>query len=64
MRIDSELLGGAVLDRPERLAEGEFHSGGEAWQAFRLGELDASRFGEHGTENWGRDLRVPPGLIR
>jgi hypothetical protein len=53
VRIDSELLGGTVLDRPERLAEGEFLSGGEAWRAFRLGELDASRFGVYGTENWG-----------
>ena len=28
-------------------------SGAEAWMAFRRGEIDASRFGVHGTENWG-----------
>lgn len=53
VRIDSEILGGTVLDRPESLAEGEFLSGGEAWQAFRRGEIDASQFGVYGSENWG-----------
>ncbi len=52
-RIDSEILDGSVLDRPERLAEGQFLSGGEAWQAFRRNEIDASLFGVHGTENFG-----------
>jgi hypothetical protein len=53
VRIDTEILGGTVLDRPEHLTDGEFLSGGEAWQAFRRGELDASQFGVYGTENWG-----------
>ncbi|MGA9749416.1 MAG: transglutaminase domain-containing protein [Nocardioides sp.] len=53
VRIDSELLGGTVLDRPDRLAEGEFLSGGEAWQAFRRGDIDASQYGVYGTQNWG-----------
>jgi hypothetical protein len=53
VRIDSELLGGTVLSHPEDLRPGEFLSGGEAWSAFRRGEIDASRFGVCGTENWG-----------
>lgn len=53
VRIDSEILGGTVLDRPESLGEGEFLSGGEAWQAFRRAEIDASRFGVYGTDSWG-----------
>jgi Transglutaminase-like superfamily len=53
VRIDSELLGGTVLDRPDRLAEGAFLSGGEAWQAFRRGDIDASQYGVYGTQNWG-----------
>lgn len=51
--LDSELLGGTVLDRPDRLAEGEFLCGGEAWPAFRRGDVDASQYGVHGTQNWG-----------
>jgi hypothetical protein len=53
VRIDSEILGGTVLDHPEDLRPGEFLSGGEAWAAFRRGEIDAARFGVYGTENWG-----------
>lgn len=53
VRIDSEILGGTVLQHPERLAADEFLSGGEAWQAFRRGQIDASKFGVYGTENWG-----------
>ena len=53
VRIDSEILGGTVLARPERLDEGQFLSGGEAWQLFRRGAIDASTFGVPGTENWG-----------
>jgi hypothetical protein len=58
LRIDSEILGGDVLSHPEDLQPGEFLSGGEAWAAFRQGEIDAASFGVHGTENWG------PGEIR
>ena len=53
VRIDSEILGGTVLDHPEALRPGEFLSGGEAWAAFRRGEIDAARFGVYGTEHWG-----------
>lgn len=53
VRIDTEILDSAVLEHPERLAADEFLSGGEAWQAFRRGQLDASKFGVYGTENWG-----------
>jgi hypothetical protein len=53
IRIDSEILGGTVLDHPQDLRPGEFLSGGEAWAAFRRGEIDAARFGVYGTENWG-----------
>src|SRR6516162_6436125 len=45
VRIDSEVLGGTVLPHPEDLRPGEFLSGGEAWTAFRRGEIDASQFG-------------------
>jgi Transglutaminase-like superfamily len=53
VRIDSEILGGTVLDHPEDLRPGEFLTGGEAWAAFRRGEIDAARFGVYGTGNWG-----------
>jgi hypothetical protein len=53
VRVDSEILGGTVLEHPEDLRPGEFLSGGEAWAAFRRGEVDAARFGVYGTENWG-----------
>ncbi len=53
VRIDSEIPGQTVLTRPEDLAPGEFLTGGEAWTAFRKGEIDAATFGVYGTENWG-----------
>jgi transglutaminase superfamily protein len=53
VRVDSEILGGDVLPRPHDLRPGEFLTGAEAWIAYRRGEIDASRFGVHGTENWG-----------
>jgi transglutaminase-like putative cysteine protease len=53
VRIDSEILGGSLVARPDDLAVGEFLTGGEAWTAFRDGRIDAARFGVHGTENWG-----------
>lgn len=53
VRIDSEVLGGDVLDHPEELRAGEFLTGGEAWAAFRRGEIDAAHFGVYGTGNWG-----------
>ena len=53
IRIDPEILGGDVLDRAESLAPGDFLSGGEAWQAYRRDEIDATTFGVYGTQNWG-----------
>lgn len=53
VRIDSEILGGTVLDHAEDLRPGEFLTGGEAWAAYRRGELDAACFGVYGTGNWG-----------
>lgn len=53
VRIDSEILGGSLVAKPEDLAAGEFLTGGEAWTAFREGHIDAAHFGVHGTENWG-----------
>lgn len=52
VRIDSEILGFALVDHPEDLAEGQFLTGAEAWAAYRAG-ADPMRFGVHGTENWG-----------
>ncbi len=53
VRIDSEILGQAVVAEPEDLRPGQFLTGGEAWTAFREGRIDAARFGVHGTGNWG-----------
>jgi len=53
VRIDSEILGQQILGHPHDLRPGEFLTGGEAWAAFRRGEIDAARFGVPGTENWG-----------
>ena len=53
IRIDSEILGQNVLPHAHDLQPGEFLSGGEAWLAYRRGEIDASQFGVYGTENWG-----------
>jgi Transglutaminase-like superfamily len=53
VRIDAEILDQSVLPRPDDLRPGEFLTGGEAWIAFRNGDIDASTFGVHGTQNWG-----------
>lgn len=53
VRMDPEILGTAIVEHPEDLRQGQFLTGCEAWMAFRRGEVDASRFGVHGTENWG-----------
>lgn len=53
MRVDSEIMGGRLVQRPEDLADGQFLTGGEAWAAFRAGRIDAARYGVHGTGNWG-----------
>ncbi len=58
VRVDSEIFGQSVLTHPENLSAAEFLSGGEAWNAYRRGAIDASTFGVYGTENWG------PGEIR
>ena len=53
VRIDSEILGGSLVAKPEDLTADEFLTGGEAWTAFRGGHIDAAQFGVYGTENWG-----------
>ncbi|MGW7531251.1 transglutaminase-like domain-containing protein [Amycolatopsis sp. NPDC054798] len=53
IRLDPEILGQTVVPSPHDLRPGEFLTGGEAWTAYRRGEIDASQFGVHGTENWG-----------
>jgi hypothetical protein len=53
VRLDPEILGETVLDHPEQLQPGEFLSGGEAWAAYRAGQLDATTFGVYGTANFG-----------
>jgi len=53
VRIDSEVLGSTLVTCPADLRPGEFLTGGEAWTGFRRGEIDDSRFGVPGTENWG-----------
>lgn len=53
VRLDPEILGQAIVEHPEDLGQGQFLSGGEAWSAFRRNDIDAARFGVHGTENWG-----------
>ena len=53
VRIDSEILGGSLVERPHDLAPGEFLTGGEAWVRYRQG-ADAARFGVYGTTHaWG-----------
>lgn len=51
--IDPEILGQPLLAHPDDLPDGAFLTGGEAWAAFRAGEIGAARFGVPGTGNWG-----------
>lgn len=54
VRVDSEILGLDLVRRPHDLADGEFLTGGEAWQLCRGGDRDAMTFGVHGTDHaWG-----------
>jgi Transglutaminase-like superfamily len=53
VRVDSEILGRQVVAHPEDLRPGQFLTGGEAWSAFRNGQVDAAHFGVYGTGNWG-----------
>jgi len=53
VRIDSEVLDGSVIPRPHDLAPEDFLTGGEAWTAYRGGEVDPATFGVFGTDNWG-----------
>jgi hypothetical protein len=48
VRIDSEILGQAVLAEQEDLRPGQFLSGGEAWTAFR--RMHASYKGQTGAD--------------
>lgn len=54
VRIDGEILGQSVLERPDDLVPGQFRTGGEAWTAYRAGEVDGASFGVYGTDHaWG-----------
>jgi hypothetical protein len=54
VRTDPEILGFDFVGRPEDLAEGEFLSGGEAWDLCRGGGADPSLFGVVGAPHaWG-----------
>jgi hypothetical protein len=54
VRVDTEHLDKDYVKRPEDLAPGEFLTGGEAWQWYRRGLIDARTFGVAGTEHaWG-----------
>jgi len=53
VRLDPEILGGSVLDRPDRLRPDQFLSGAEAWIAYRQDHIDPSTFGVYGTDNFG-----------
>jgi hypothetical protein len=45
VRIDAEILGTDLVARPDRLADGEFLTGGEAWKLCRAGRRDPMTFG-------------------
>jgi hypothetical protein len=54
VRTDPEILDFEFVARPEALAEGEFLTGGEAWDLWREGDVDPSRFGVVGAPHaWG-----------
>ncbi|MBF8193319.1 transglutaminase domain-containing protein [Nonomuraea sp. K274] len=54
VRVDSQILGGDQVARPQDLAEGEFLTGGEAWTRYREGAVDPDTFGVSGTTDaWG-----------
>lgn len=54
VRVDSEVLGGDVVDGPEDLADGLFLTGGEAWTRYRRDGADPAAFGVAGTDHaWG-----------
>jgi len=53
VRVDAEVLGLSVLERPEDVPAGAFLTGGEAWSEYRAGRVDAATFGVPGTENFG-----------
>lgn len=54
VRVDTEYLDRGVVADPTDLAEGEFLTGGEAWQRYRAGAADPATFGVPGTEHaWG-----------
>jgi Transglutaminase-like superfamily len=53
VRVDTEVLGLSVLERPEDVPAGAFLTGGEAWSEYRAGRLDARTFGVYGTHNFG-----------
>lgn len=54
VRVDTELLGTDVVERPDDLPPGAFLTGGEAWVRYRAGLIDPELFGVAGTDHaWG-----------
>jgi hypothetical protein len=54
VRVDIEILGEPSEVEPADLRPGEFLTGGEAWAAYRSGQIEAERFGVEGTDDhWG-----------
>ena len=53
VRVDTEHFGQERGVDLRDLKPGEFLTGGEAWSAYRRGEVDGAKFGVPGTENWG-----------
>ena len=54
VRTDAEWLGTDTVPDAADLAPGRFLTGGEAWQRWRKGEIDATKFGVWGTSHaWG-----------
>jgi len=54
VRIDTEVLGTALVPDATDLAVGEFLTGGEAWERYRAGAIDPDSFGVAGVDYaWG-----------
>jgi len=54
VRIDTEVLGTALVPDATDLAVGEFLTGGEAWERYRAGSIDPDSFGVAGVDYaWG-----------
>ncbi|CCH32029.1 hypothetical protein ABZ816_26645 [Actinosynnema sp. NPDC047251] len=64
MRVDTEHLGGAHVDRPDDLAPGEFLTGGEAWVRYRRGLVDGRDFGVAGVDHARGPAEISGNVVR